>query len=481
MGDDFYLATSSFIYFPGVPVFHSRDLVNWRQIGHCLTRSEQLPLGGESNWGGIYAPTLRYHNGLFYMITTNVPNYGHFYVTADDPAGPWSAPVRVEGSGFDPDLFFDDDGKVYFARHADDLEGIRMWEIDISTGELLGAEHKVWPGVEDALCEAPHLYKINGMYYLLAAEGGTLRSHAVVVGRSRHVTGPYESCPHNPILSHRSRVHEAIQQTGHGDLVQAADGSWWMVFLGIRLHGWQYHNLGRETFLAPVTWQDGWPVVNEGRAVQLQMDVRAPASQHPWEEPGRDDFNGETLALDWNFRKAARPGTWSLGEKEGFLTLHGTPNTLDDDPPLLVGRRQRHWNVTCAAHLSFAPVQDGEEAGLAVFMDERHHVEIALRREGGENSLILRKRIGELQMVTGRVRAKSTQLVLTVEATPDRYTFKFGYGNQAGIVLGDAAAKYVSTEVAGGFTGVYFGLYATSSGKPSKAAAYFDWFDYHPG
>jgi len=480
VGEEYYLVTSSFEYFPGAPIYHSRDLVHWRQIGHCLTRESQLPLRAAPSSGGIWAPTLRYRGDRFYMITTIMPHYGHFYVSAKDPAGEWSEPIRVAGTGFDPDLFFDDDGRVYFCRHADDHEGIRLWEMDIESGRFISPEYKIWPGFEDTLCEAPHIYKINGLYYLLLAEGGTHRGHMVTMGRSDKPTGPYEMCPHNPILSHRARVAEPIQATGHGDLVQAHDGSWWMVFLGIRQIDWHYHHLGRETYLAPVGWTaDGWPVVHDGQAIRLQMDAPTlPAHRWPV-EPGRDDFDTPGLAPCWNFRKNPDPAAWSLTERAGCLALHGTSQTLDDDdPPIFVGRRQEHFGCTASALMEFEPTEEGEEAGLTALMNEKHHYEVAVRRDGGQRVILARKRIGDLSMVVARELLEPGPVVLRISAEATRYRLGYSRAGEPFRDLAEGLTKYLSSEVAGGFTGVYLGLYASGSGKPSRATAYADWFDY---
>ena len=253
VGDDYYLVTSSFEYFPGVPLFHSKDLVNWRQIGHCLTTERQLPLGNAGSSGGIYAPTIRHHDGWFYMVTTNVSGIGNFLVRSEQPAGPWSDPIPVMQEGIDPSLFFDEDGRVYyqFANHS----RIYQCEIDISSGSLLTESRLIWKGTGGAYPEAPHLYKINGLYYLIIAEGGTEYGHMVTIARSDSPYGPYEACPHNPILSHRS-LNSSIHATGHADLVQAHDGSWWAVFLGIRPVSYPFrHHLGRELFWRPCRGQ----------------------------------------------------------------------------------------------------------------------------------------------------------------------------------------------------------------------------------
>lgn len=254
VGDTFYLVNSSFQYYPGVPIFQSKDLVHWQQIGNVLDRNSQLPLKGTSSWQGIYAPTIRYHAGTYYLITTNVGNGGNFMVTAQNPAGPWSEPVWLKQQGIDPSLYFED-GKCYMVSNPGDA--IWLCEINPQTGEQLTESKKLWQGDGGRYPEGPHIYKKDGYYYLLISEGGTELAHHLTIARSKHIDGPYESNPDNPILTNCSRLGQTlqIQGTGHGDFVQAADGSWWMVFLAYRNYGGSYHHLGRETYLAPVEWK----------------------------------------------------------------------------------------------------------------------------------------------------------------------------------------------------------------------------------
>ncbi|HZK62351.1 MAG TPA: glycoside hydrolase family 43 protein, partial [Anaerovoracaceae bacterium] len=207
VGNDYYLVTSTFEYFPGVPVFHSKDLVNWEQIGHCLTRESQLPLNKCRASGGIYAPTIRYHDGLFYMVVTNVSGGGNFYVTAKDPAGEWSKPFWVNQGGIDPTIFWDEDGKSYFMSNGhQSTEGIVISEIDLKTGKRTTEPIAVWNGTGGRYPEAPHIYKKDGYYFLLIAEGGTEYGHKVTIARSKNIYGPYESAPGNPILTHINRI-----------------------------------------------------------------------------------------------------------------------------------------------------------------------------------------------------------------------------------------------------------------------------------
>lgn len=276
VGNDFYLVNSTFAYFPGIPIFHSRDLAHWDQIGNVLDRSSQVCLEGCRHSQGIYAPTIRYHKGMFYVITTNVSGGGSFIVTAEDPAGSWSEPyfLGAEAPGIDPSLFFDSDGVCYYVGTRPNPEGVRYngdWEIwaqelDLAAMKLTGESHMLWKGAMNGAIwpEGPHLYRKDGFYYLLIAEGGTSVHHSVMAARSRSVFGPYEGNPANPILTHRHLGRDyPVVNVGHGDLVEDPEGRWYMVMLASR--PCQGHtNMGRETFLAKVVWEDGWPVVNPG-------------------------------------------------------------------------------------------------------------------------------------------------------------------------------------------------------------------------
>ncbi|MBN1268315.1 MAG: glycoside hydrolase family 43 protein, partial [Kiritimatiellae bacterium] len=468
VGENFYLVTSTFEYFPGVPVFHSRDLVNWRQIGHCLTRPSQLPLENARSSEGIYAPTIRYHDGTFFMVTTNVSAKGNFYVTANDPGGPWSEPVWVEQGGIDPSFFFDDDGRVYLSSTGpgDNRDGgIILSEIDVSTGKLLAGPRLIWTGTGGQYPEASHLYRINGLYYLMIAEGGTDFGHMVTIARSSTPWGPFEGCPRNPILTHRS-TSSPIQNTGHADLVQASNGAWWLVFLGVRPN-WIWHHLGRETFLAPVMWDDnGWPLVGRHGMAALEMEAECLPRQ-PWPQaPARDDFDASVLAPHWNFLRDPREGDWSLAERAGWLCLRGSAVGLDDvGSPAFVGRRQQHFDCRVAACLDFHPLVDGEEAGLVARMNEAHHYEIAVTLFNGERCAIVRRRIGSLSAVVARRPIEEGVVIMAVEADRDEYRFLCGSEQEEPRLLARGETRYLSKEVAGGFTGAYLAMYATGNGK----------------
>ena len=488
VGEDYYLVTSSFEYFPGVPIFHSRDLVNWRQIGYCLTRDSQLPLDGVPPSAGIWAPTIRYHKGWFYMTTTLVRSgmpVQNFFVKAKDPAGPWSEPIIVDQGGIDPSFFFDDDGTVYYTTNHGFPEYphgvISMSVIDIETGKRLTEIKPIWPGTGGIAPEGPHMYKINGMYYLMIAEGGTHYGHMETIARSTSPWGPWESCPHNPILTHRDDHMSPIQCTGHADLVQAHDGSWWMVHLGVRPAFYQKQYLGRETYLTPVTWdENGWPLVNGGtKMTSLEMDVPT-LPLHPWSgEPARDDFDSPTLRLCWNYLRNPNDANYSLTERPGWLRLWGSELTLDDwSSPTFVGRRQQHYNMRVSALLDFNPQREGEEAGLTALMNSEHHYEIFVVREVGRRKAVVRQRLGGLKVTVAQALLSDGPIVLEIRGEKERYTFGFRQSEGSFVLLAEASTRYLCAEVADTFTGVYLGMYASGNGRLCSVPADFDRFEY---
>ncbi|GAA5039517.1 glycoside hydrolase family 43 protein [Thermocatellispora tengchongensis] len=482
VGEDYYLVCSSFEYFPGVPIFHSRDLVHWRQIGNVLDRPSQLHLPDDVPASrGIYAPTIRHHDDRFYMITTNVSGRGNFLVTADRPEGPWSDPVWLDLPGIDPDLAWDDEGSCWCA-----TSGNHVARVDPVTGKVLEGPLPVWSGTGGKYPEAPHLFHIGEWWYLLMSEGGTERAHAVSIARARSPRGPYEPCPANPILTHRG-TDRPIQSTGHADMVQAADGTWWMVLLGTRPRGHtpEFHVLGRETFLTPVRWVDGWPL-----AGPVEARHEAPAAWHPLPPPPvRDDFDTETPAPYWISPRSRPGGSWSLTERPGWLTLHATGPTLDRPGHTFFGRRQQHHDCRVTARLE--PGQ--ARAGLSVRLDEAHHYDIEVH--DGEASVIAR--IGPLRQRVARTSVPPGPLTLVIQIrtaetpppaptlTGEAETRPLGVGVHGPDVIAFAArageeyvhlaeldGRYLSTEVATGFTGRVIGMYVT------EGVAAFDWFDY---
>ena len=473
VGEEYFLAVSSFTYFPGVPIFRSSNLVDWTQLGNALDRPSQLDLSGTELTAslGIFAPTLRHHDGRFWMITTvyrTPAGPDNFFVTAEDAAGPWSEPTRLAIPGIDPDIAWDDEGNcwVYFSSGP---RGVFRCRIDSESGEVLDTPEPTWSGTGLQYPEAPHLFERDGTWYLLIAEGGTERGHAVSIARGPSPTGPWEGCPANPILSHRS-TDRPIQNTGHADLVEATDGSWWMVLLATRPRGGSpmFHVLGRETFLTPVEWIDGWPVVEP---VELTVDRRPPGPATPAVANGREDFDGSSLDPRWLAVRQPPQAISSLDRRASHLTLLGGDASLDDLRPTFVGRRQQHERCRASTVVELG---DADEAGLAVRMDERAHYAVAVSGD----RVVVKARIGPLTSVVAEAASPGPSVVLFAEVKdggfgpPDRVLL--GYEDAAGEpqVLAKLDGRYLSTEVAGGMLGRVIGMYAVGGD------AHFDWFDY---
>ncbi|MCG1021864.1 glycoside hydrolase family 43 protein [Sutcliffiella horikoshii] len=498
VGEDYYLVTSTFEYFPGIPIFHSKDLVNWQQIGHVLDRESQLDLDRIPASKGIYAATIRYHEGLFYVITTFVVSKTgarrNFFVTASNPKGPWSDPYWLEGApGIDPSLFFDDDGKAYYTgnrvppsgqNYAKHME-IWMQELDLDTKQLIGPTFSLWDGaLKNAHAqEAPHLYKINGFYYLIIAEGGTGFTHSVTIARSENLTGPYESCKMNPILTHRhlGRDH-AITSIGHADIVETQNGEWWMVCLGTRPYGGGYRNLGRETFLVPFTWESGWPVVNPGKGL-VEEKMRFPdLKEHSFPAiPDKDHFQDIMLAMQWNFIRTPRNEFWSLKERKSHLRLKLKPEKITEEVnPSFVGRRQQHKSFEASILMDFTPEKEKEVAGLVLLQshDFQLRVEKSLTCDKGEIVRLIERKEGMDRTVVEQP-IKRRVLLLKVEAMDQEYSFYYREEDEEWQELAlSLNGRILSTDMAGGFVGAYIGMYASSNGVESDNHVDFDWFEY---
>ncbi|MCC6498332.1 MAG: family 43 glycosylhydrolase, partial [Propionibacteriaceae bacterium] len=392
VGADFYLVNSTFEYLPGLPVWHSTDLVSWELIGHVVTRAGQLDYDNIASSGGLYAPTIRHHDGSFWVVCTLVDQNdasrgGHFLMTATDAAGPWSDPVWLDADGIDPSLFFDDDGRIWvhgtrLVREPQWHHQTEVWlrEFDPVAEALVGPEHILWNGAMLGVvwAEGPHLYKVDGTYYLLAAEGGTEFHHAVSVARSASVTGPYEGNRCNPILTHRHLGRGVdVVGPGHADLVQAADGSWWAVLLAMRTYGGYHYNLGRETFLVPVVWEDGWPVFAPGEG-RVPARVEVPFAGGLPSPAGAEQRAGLVPPDDLRWTSLRRPASeFAVAHGDGWR-LRVRPDTLADaTTPAFLGIRQQHRDVDVRAVLR-AALHPGEEMGVVIRQSEDDHVRLAV-------------------------------------------------------------------------------------------------------
>lgn len=502
VGNDYYLVTSTFSYFPGVPIFHSRDLVHWRQIGNILNRSSQLNITDQGISEGIYAPALRYHKGVFYMITTFVGGGGNFFVTATNAAGPWSDPVWLtEIEGIDPCFYFDEDGKAYIVNNGpapgnlplyDGHRAIYLQEFNLNTYQLTGLRKWIINGGTDinqkpVWIEGPHLYKKNGFYYLMAAEGGTYENHSEVIFRSKDLFGPYESYAGNPILTQRDLPSDRsipVTTAGHADMVQTARGDWFAVFLGCQPYEANYYNNGRQTFMLPVDWSGEWPVIlPKGEPVSQVFEVRGATvldnqTFAVYSANWKDDFNEKELGLDWLFMRTPQEKWMDIKDSCLMMKAKNVKITHRGNP-CFIGRRLQHINSEMATAIK---LEKGKvmQAGLVAFQNEEHffmwmveavkgryYLSFSSPKPGGDMDVMARKEI------TGYDARNFIYLKMIVKGGLLECFFSLNNRNWHLFAQGDA--KRLSTAVVGGFTGTIYGLYAYAQ---SPATAWFDWASY---
>ena len=525
VGDDYYLIQSSFGLFPGIPVFHSKDLVHWEQIGNALDRVSQHYVPGDSVNGSVMAPTLRYHDGIYYIMVMNFSIGGNIMITAKDPAGPWSDPIFLPDiPGIDASFFFDEDGKCYaqgtgsFDENLQlqegwgfkGIRGIWVCEFDIQTMKAVSPKKYVWNCALNGASspEAPHLYKKDGWYYLIIAEGGTEHFHSVTVARSREVMGRYEGFKGNPVLTHRHLGYDyPLANVGHADIVELPDGSFYGVALASRFLDGYHKNLGRETVLFPVIWQDGWPVFCPMTG-KVELSYPAPECL-PWTptepEASFDDFDEEKLRMYWVTIGTPDPCFYELRDSRLVLSLN--PRSVTDEPyPMRIGatekadiprlsyvaRRQRSFSFDFTAGMEFEPQEEGESAGILLDHNQNDYVieygmfggrkvirvsEILIRTTGSflENNLEMKNEISVLLETPWE--GKNT--VLRLSERKNDILFSCGkdrdHLNEL-LVKGDA--RRLNPPVDGGMVGAIIGVYATGSGKESKNRAAFDWTEY---
>lgn len=491
VGADFYLVTSTFGWFPGLPVFHSRDLVNWKLIGHAIDRPGLVDFSGLGVVAdALYAPAITFHDGTYYILNTCVRCGGNFFVTATDPAGPWSDPVWMDFEGIDPSLFVDDDGRGWVTNNGMPegelrYEGHRaIWiqEFDLASGRLVGPRTQlvdggVHPEDNPIWAEGPHIYRHDGWYYLMPAEGGTADQHSQTIYRSRTVDGPYEAGAFNPILTQRNMPPDRpdrVEATGHADLVQLDDGSWWGVFLATRPFADQDTLLGRETWLLPVRWVDGWPrFLEPGEAVPMELArPNLPASE-PADWSGWTERFDAPLSGEWLHMRNPKAGQWFMrdGDKGGLTLIGGSDAAGTRGQPHFLGRRLRHPSAEYTATLSFAPESPGDFAGLLAFMDESSFISVGIGMGGdGASQLELRSRDSEDEEENGAV--------LAAEALGDttrieiRLTIDRGEASAAWRPAGRGAWRELASGVdirhmasmnSGMFAGTMVGPYAVSA------------------
>ncbi|ESQ83324.1 hypothetical protein AEAC466_13830 [Asticcacaulis sp. AC466] len=485
VGDDYYLVNSSFAYYPGIPVFHSRDLVNWTQIGNAIDRPGMLDFSGLATSRGVFAPDITHHGDTFYILNTCVDCMGNFLITAKSAAGPWSDPIWLPFGGIDPSLFWDDDGRAWIV-YNDAPEGTPLYdghraiwlqEFDPKTNTLTGPRKVVINGGVDiskkpVWIEGPHIYKTGGHYYLMAAEGGTSVNHSEVILRADSVTGPYVPWSGNPILTQRDldpARPAPITSAGHADLVQTPTGDWYAVFLATQPYTGDLYNTGRETFLLPVTWTDGWPVIlPHGQAIPRLVDWPKLPAQTPEAETHYTRFSHHygysysvQAPLDWlQVRTPKTPflevfdtatvGLTALPEAFGDLSSH----------PAFIGLRQRHNEATFRTTLSYTPHAEGDRAGILALQNDNFFLFFGIALRDGQKRLEVTRRAGPTDprdgVVVASIPAPAGKVTLTADFKDGKATFRSGDT----VVTADVDATNLSTAKAGGFVGTVIGLYA---------------------
>ena len=476
-GKKYYLVTSTFQYFPGVALFESDNLVNWKQIGHVLTRESQLPLAHATRSAGIFAPTIRYHEGRFYMIVTNVSDGGNFLVYTDDIYGEWSDPVWLDIAGIDPSLCFAD-GTCYFTGNGEDAKGhgaVFVCELVPETGEKKTELRPVWHGTGGRYLESPHLYKIGDYYYLLVAEGGTEYGHMSTYARSTSPYGPFEPYAANPVLTNRNLGGYSIQGTGHADLVEDARGNWWMVHLAYRqITRWMpFHVTGRETYLLPLTWEDGWFHTDTRGICPLEVETDKLSETITQPDTVVRTFANTRPDVEWVYNR--NPHRECYDWKENTLTLTGGQASIQDalGSNTMTLLRQEQMDETIRVRIHGVR----GEAGLSMYMDEEAHYDLLVRslssNEAEGYEVILRSCIGNVRHDMACVNLDASQMdaegiVLQVACSARDYAFSIQADRE--YEMGRLQTRYISTEVACGFTGVMIGLFA----EPGSSARFTD-------
>lgn len=508
VGNDYYVTTSTFAYFPGLPIFHSTDLVNWKQIGNAMDREEQLDQTNAGVSRGLFAPTIRHNKGTFYILCTLIDKKGNFIITAKDPKGPWSNPIWLpQVRGIDPSIdFVDDKAYVVYNNDAPDNKPlynghrtIRMYEFDINAMKVMGEEILLVNGGTDLSkkpiwIEAPHIFKKDDWYYLICAEGGTGYNHTEVVFRSKSVKGPYVPYENNPILTQKhldKKRPNPITTTGHADFVETPDGKWFAVFLACRSYGDDLYNTGRETFLLPVEWKDGWPHILEGdEVVPYTLPVPLPALTKKVNNPFggnvsfKDDFSSNAFDYRYLFLRNPETNAYSLTAKKGFLQLLLRPQTAAErKSPSFLGSRQHNLKGYASTCMEFTPATEKEKAGMLIFQNETHFYFLCKSIENGQPVVQLFKSAARgsttNELLASQKLSSKKPVFLKIEARADTYAFFFAEKKNKWKLLKEGVdGSFLSTKVAGGFVGSLFALYGTLNGDATTSVATYDWFEY---
>jgi xylan 1,4-beta-xylosidase len=484
VGDKYYLVNSTFTHWPLIPIHESTDLVHWKLIGHAVSDATKVTFDGLGTSRGVFAPAIAYHQGTYYIVNTLVDAGGNFFVTSKSAAGPYSDPVWLkEIDGIDPAFFFDDDGKAYIVNNGppegaplyNGHRAIWIQEFNVEHRKLMGPRKVLVNGGTDIAkqpvwIEGPHLYRIDGTYYLMCAEGGTERNHSEVIFRAKSPWGPFEPYAGNPILTQRDLPADRanpVTSSGHADLVQMKDGSWWAVFLATRPYADYLFNTGRETFLLPVTWKDGWPVIlDHGKAIPTTL----PAPQALARGTTGDALSGnftkretfrKTLGPEWVQVHVPKTPWYSLLKDGGLVMGYSKVNLTDKVNPTFLARRQQHKNFEASAEMR-VPIA-GVAAGLAAFQNEKSWYFLGVRRQTSGATIFLERDAGGTPVVVKETlllaNGKSDLLKLRIRGAGGRYSFDYDGGNGWTPLVEDDDATMLSSERAGGFVGTVLGPY----------------------
>lgn len=482
VGADYYLVNSSFAHYPGIPIFHSKDLVHWTQIGNAIDRPGQLDFSGKRTSQGVFAPDISYHDGTFYIVNTCVECRGNFVITAKDPAGPWSDPIWLPFEGIDPSIYWEGDHAYIVNNRAPDeqprYDGHRaLWiqEFDWRSGKMVGPSTQLVNGGVDiskkpVWIEGPHIFRKDGWYYLTAAEGGTSVNHSQVILRSKRLLGPYAPFSGNPILTQRDldpARPNPITSAGHAKLVETQNGEWWATFLAVRPYEGDYYNIGRETFLLPVSWKDGWPtILDKGKAIPFVAKAPRLPAQRPARLPTSgnfsyiDEFDGDRLAMQWIGVRTPKMPFYHL--QGGDLVLgRGAPIGDLSGVPAFVARRQQHHDATIRTTVRFTPKQDGDRAGLAAMQSDRNYLFFGITRRNGTPAIALySSQDGKEHLVASAPVDDKAPLALEIQTTNGTMAFAYGSGRVRRTLKRDLDVRFLSTKAATGFVGTLIGPYA---------------------